>query len=64
MSSWVATQPEANHELNLLNVAIALVALTWDVMTSGGGITNRHSDHLPRSARIALLAEHLPELLP
>ena len=52
--SWIATQPEANHELNLLNVAIALVALTWDVMTSGGGITNRHSDHLPRSARIAL----------
>ena len=52
--SWIAAQPEVNHELNLLNVAIALVALTWDVMTSGGGITNRHSDHLPRSARISL----------
>jgi hypothetical protein len=52
--SWIATQPEVNHELNLLNVAIALVALTWDIMTSGGGITNRQSDHLPRSARIAL----------
>jgi hypothetical protein len=52
--SWIATQPEANHELNLMNVAIALVALTWDIMTSGGGITNRQSDHLPRSARVAL----------
>jgi hypothetical protein len=28
--------------------------LTWDIMTSGGGVTNRHSERLPRSARIAL----------
>jgi hypothetical protein len=52
--SWVAARPQANHELNIVNVVIALTALTWDIMTSGGGITNRHTDNFPRSARVAL----------
>jgi hypothetical protein len=51
---WAATRPEANHQLNLLNVAIALVALVWDILSSGEAITNRHSEDIPRMARVSL----------
>jgi hypothetical protein len=49
------------HEevFGLPQALIILVALAWDIVSSGESITNRHSDAFPRLARVALFVAYV-----
>jgi len=46
--------PEARYQLSLLQAALVLCALLWDVAMSGREITNTHGKWYPRYSRVLL----------
>jgi hypothetical protein len=51
--TWFLTGMQAPGGLTVLQVLIVFAALAWDLVSSGDAITNKHTEELPRMARVS-----------